>query len=69
MTEQSELPRETGAAKDGRKCPTCGGPLQLTESPYGSVVARCPKCSAAPVQRQQAQQAELPRETGTKTDG
>ena len=61
------LPRETGAAKAGRSCPTCGTDMQVSDTAYGSVTATCPKCSAAP-EREQASVQDPPRELGTVTN-
>ena len=59
------MPRETGSEKSERACPTCGGPMQVSESAYGSITAKCPTCDGSPEpQRQQADQNEQ-REVGT----
>lgn len=68
-TDDAATLRQTGAEAAPRKCPNCGGTLQVTESTYGSQVFECPKCreKAQAQARQQAsqQQQSLPRETGT----
>lgn len=66
MTEEA-LPRETGAEQAARPCPTCDTQMQVTESPYGSLIARCPKCDARkqlPLP-QKAAEGSLQREKGT----
>jgi ssDNA-binding Zn-finger/Zn-ribbon topoisomerase 1 len=58
------LPRETGSEKSTGTCPTCGGPLPLIESAYGSLApGKCPTCTK-PQERVQAAQGIL-RTRGT----
>lgn len=45
------LPRETGSDKSTVTCPSCGGQLPVTTSPYGSTrTGACPKCTTAELQ-------------------
>jgi len=66
MTEEN-LPRETGAEHAERKCPTCGGVMNVEERPTGSLVATCPNCDAHEVETEQAAEQPVPREQGTPT--
>lgn len=56
------LPRQLGSEVPSVTCPTCGQPMAVTMSPYGSYTANCPHCN--PLQREAAS-TELPRELGT----
>lgn len=52
MSDTSDLPRETGSAKSGQTCPTCGADLPATTSGYGSVSAGpCPNCTGESLDR------------------
>lgn len=54
-----DLPRETGSAKSGKDCPTCGQELPADETSYGSIiVGACPKCSKDQLKAQKAAVAE-----------
>lgn len=61
------VPARQVGAEQGKPCPTCGAQMVVTETAYGSLVARCPACNeknAAPATQTASEQA-LPRETGT----
>lgn len=49
------LPRETGSEKSEKACETCGGPLPVVRSAYGSLrTGACPNCSDDQLEAQKA---------------
>lgn len=66
MTEPT-MPRETGSEKADTTCPSCGGPVPVLETAYGSVSpGPCPKCH--PATEKAAADEAAPREVGTNVE-